>query len=225
MSLVELVITPLSNQIDSEKLRRVMEVKRFLDEVEYDSNAIDYDGNREISFVKNRTPDEVVRDKRATCMSGVFYSARELRKYFGEKMISFEPIIQKRDTKGRFCEVSGGIGHGMYLFKINGFYGAISKSREELLSFVPPEYKDIAFLVLSPQILRGYQRLTKSRDEIFLGINFRVADIRKRFPNYDIDPNNKSRGEMVLLRVIRFSNIRKKIPGMETYLRKILESS
>lgn len=226
MSLVELATISLKNQIDPEKLRRVMEVKRFLDEeVEYDSNAVNYDGNGEVLSVKNRAPDEVVRDKKATCLDGVFYSARELREYFGERMISLDPIIQKRDGKGRFCEESRGIPHGMYLFKINGFYGAVSKSREELLNFVPPEHEHITGLVLSPQILRGYQRLTKSRDEIFLGINFRAADIRERFPDYDIDPTDKFKGDMVLMKALRFSKLGKKTPGARIYFRKVLESS
>jgi len=204
--------------------RELEEVRRFLsEEVTYDYDAITYDRNGEVVGVKDRTPDEVAKDRKASCMGGVFYAARKLRNYFGEEMISMSPLVQRRDRKGRFSKIRRGLAHGMYLFNTNGLYGAISVSREPLLRYIPPVHPHLESLVISEEILRGYNRLAKLRREIFLGILFSREKIRDVFPYYDCNtkPNDEFR-KKVKIKMIKFSNGKRKSPEFRKYLEKVL---
>lgn len=175
--------THLDDLVNYEKFSKVEEVHRFLsEEIEYDSDAIIYDENGCILEVVNKTPNEVVKSKKTTCIGGVFYSARELRNDFGEDMISLYPIVRKGKSKSYL-----GLPHAMYLFNLNGFYGAISKSREELLSFVHPSFINVESLVLSSQIISGYDNLFRLRGEKLLRIGFLVYGIKEEFPYYEFD--------------------------------------
>lgn len=209
---------------DIDKFEKVLNIASFLKKVEYDLDAITYDESRNCKGVKLRTPQEVEETMKATCMDGVFYCAQKLKDYFGERMITIIPLIQRRNHLGRFTDMELGIGHGMYLFQINGYYGAISKSREELLSFVPPLHKNTDSIVPSSQILNGYSKLTDSRDERFLGIAFQTLNIREKFPEYDTDPNKRLKIKRNLRGCI-FSKESKRSTLFKRYLKKTLERS
>ena len=193
---------------------RVMKVCNFLaDEVEYDRESITYDENGKIVEIKDKTPAEVARTRKATCMSGVFYAARELRDYFGEEMIVLVPLIRKKEGK----EIETGVSHGMYLFRINGLYGAVSKSREKLLEFVSPIHETKSSIAISPEILVGYNRLLAARGERFSGITCWAESIREKYPNYDEDasPSNEDKERMAERFIFRDA---KKIPTIRKYL-------
>ena len=92
-----------------ERFLRVKEVYRFLrDKVEYDYDAI----NSENGKINDKTPEEVVKSRKATCMGGVFYASRELREDLDEEMISIFPIV--RNHGGSLD--SWGVFHGMYFY-------------------------------------------------------------------------------------------------------------
>jgi len=168
--------------IEEKMQSSVKEVHRFLNEIDYDHDAITYDENGKILKVTNKIPSEVVESRKSTCMGGVFYSARELREYFGEEMLFICSCVQKDDFTF-FRQFF----HGMYLFNLGGFYGAISKSQEDSLNFIEPTFISLSSLVSSPQILRGYNNLAESRGEKLLGMGFLTGGIREIFPNYEFD--------------------------------------
>tara|TARA_Y100000310_G_C20642060_1_gene794530 strand:+ start:1038 stop:1709 length:672 start_codon:yes stop_codon:yes gene_type:complete len=202
--------------------KRIEEVRSFLKEVEYDHSAITLDEFGRVLHVENRTPGEVVRTMKGTCLDGVFYSASKLKDVFGEDMITIVPFVQRRDRMGRFSEMCTGTPHGMYLFSIDGCYGAMSVSREPLLRFLSPVYEEIEDLVMSPQILRGYAKLTRDKKERFLGIMFFREEIRDSFPDYDRIPNFRTKGKKEPMRKQLMFGEAKRVPEAREYLDLVL---
>ena len=94
-----------------------------------------------INFEESRetchSPKTVLRIRKAHCMEGAMLAACILR-YHG-----YQPILMDIEaTKDDFD-------HVVALFKIDGFYGAISKTNHSVLRYREPIYKSVRELALS----------------------------------------------------------------------------
>lgn len=83
------------------------------------------------------SPKTVLTKRKAHCMEGAMLAACILR-YHGHQPL----ILDIEATKDDFD-------HVIAVFKINGFYGAISKTNHSVLRYREPVYKSIRELVMS----------------------------------------------------------------------------
>ncbi len=92
--------------------------------------------NHEKHGETNMSPRLVLREKKAHCMEGALFAAAAL--WVNGK----EPLLL--DLK---CE--GDVDHVVALYKVNGYFGAISKTNHATLRFRDPVYKTLRELALS----------------------------------------------------------------------------
>lgn len=101
-------------------------IQSFLDLVEYPSSE------------ENRSPLEVLRQRKAHCLDGALFAAMALRR------IGFPPrIIDLLPNPGRDDD------HVLALFRIDGFWGAVAKSNYTGLRFREAIFRTTRELVLS----------------------------------------------------------------------------
>ncbi len=101
----------------------------------------DYLNSLKINFEKkgetNISPRQVIKTRTAHCMEGAQLAAAILW-YHGHEPL----LLDLRSGKGDFD-------HVITLFKINGYWGAISKTNHAVLRYREPIYKTIRELTLS----------------------------------------------------------------------------
>ncbi len=110
------------------KLNNPKKVQDFLDELE-----INFEPNGDTCF----SPKKVLETKKAHCIEGALLAATILRFH------GFEPLILDLETTNKDYD------HVVALFKINGFWGAISKTNHAVLRYREPVYKTLRELVMS----------------------------------------------------------------------------
>lgn len=109
------------------KLNTPIKIQNFLDTL-----AINWEKDGDT----NMSPRLVLRHKKAHCFEGALLAGVALWLQ-GEK-----PLVIELKTPGD-------IGHAVTLYKINGYWGAISKTNHTALRFRDPVYKTIRELVMS----------------------------------------------------------------------------
>ena len=107
-------------------LDSAVKIQAFLDTIPYSPDEI------------NRSPLEVLRDRRAHCLDGALFAAAMLRR-LGHKpvIIDLLPIPGTDDD------------HVLAIFKQNGGYGALAKSNYSGLRFREAVYRNVRELVMS----------------------------------------------------------------------------
>lgn len=83
------------------------------------------------------SPRQVMKYKKAHCIEGALFAALALA-YHGQKPLILDLRANKKDFD-----------HVVALFKIDGFWGAISKTNYPVLRFRDPVYKSVRELVMS----------------------------------------------------------------------------
>lgn len=82
-------------------------------------------------------PRDVLQQRKAHCMEGALLAAAALW-YHGHKPLLLDLTASNKDED-----------HVVTIFKINGFYGAISKTNHAVLRYREPIYKTLRELVMS----------------------------------------------------------------------------
>ncbi len=109
------------------KLNTPIKIQDFLDTL-----AINWEKEGDT----NMSPREVLKHKKAHCFEGALFAATALWIH-GHKPLVLE------------LKVPGDINHMVTLYKINGYWGAISKTNHLALRFRDPVYKTLRELALS----------------------------------------------------------------------------
>jgi hypothetical protein len=107
-------------------LRTPARVQAFLDEVRYPSGD------------ENRSPREVLRQRKAHCLDGGLFAAAALRR------LGFPPLIVDLQPDPGMDD-----DHVLAVFKIDHYWGAVAKSNYSGLRFREPVYRSLRELVMS----------------------------------------------------------------------------
>lgn len=83
------------------------------------------------------SPRSVLKHRQAQCMEGAMFAAAALR-FHGHKPLIVDLVATKHDAD-----------HVIAVFKIDGFWGAISKTNHGVLRYREPVYQSIRELVMS----------------------------------------------------------------------------
>lgn len=117
-------------------LRTPSGIQRFLD------HEIDYD--KEEDGPRCRSPRNVLRDRKAHCMSGALFAAAALR------VLGHPPLLID-------LEAVRDDDHVIAVYRSNGFWGAVAKSNFSGLRSREPVYRNVRELVVS--YFEGYYNL------------------------------------------------------------------
>lgn len=110
-----------------EKLNGPGEVQEFL------LNNIEYDFNEEKDT--NRSFRRVLRDKKAHCIEGVLFASAVLMQH------NYPPLMVSMEARD--------LDHNIFVYKENGKFGSVAKSRDENLLGRPAKFRTIRDLVMS----------------------------------------------------------------------------
>ncbi len=124
-------------------LRTPAQVQAYLDGLDYSADEL------------YRSPRSVIRDRKAHCADGALFGAAALRR------LGHRPLILNLLPNGRDDE------HLVALFRVDGLWGAVSKSNFSGLRFREPVYRTLRELAMSyfeayynvarEKTLRGYR--------------------------------------------------------------------
>ena len=108
------------------RLNSPKKIQDFLDKIEYNFDKEDI-----------LSPRRVLREKKACCIEGALFAAAALR-FHGHKPLIVDLISSNIDDD-----------HEIVVFKKNGYWGAIAKSRYPSLTYREPIHKTLRELALS----------------------------------------------------------------------------
>lgn len=115
------------------KLNTPAKVQDFLNSLHF--NFEDTDGGEKVDTLKS--PIRVLREGNAHCFEGALFGAYVL------SMHGHKPLILHLETS------KGDFDHVIALFKIEGLWGALSKTNHAVLRYREPVYRNIHELVMS----------------------------------------------------------------------------
>jgi len=131
-----------SRQVNTHMLSFTKKEKAFLKKLNTPAKVQDFLNLIPFNYEKNgvdrvKSPVRVLREKSAHCIEGAIFSAHVLSLH-GHKPF----ILLLKSTKND-------LDHVIAPFKIDGFWGAISKTNHAVLRYREPVYKNIRELVMS----------------------------------------------------------------------------
>jgi hypothetical protein len=143
-----------------ERLARPVDIQRFLDELDYSTDAF------------YRSPLRVLRERKAHCFDGCLFAAAALRR------IGYQPLVMDMFPTADDDE------HLLAPFKEDGHWGAVAKSNFVGLRFREPIHRNLRELMISyfehyynvqrQKTLRSYTRPLNLR--VFERWNWTVSD-------------------------------------------------
>lgn len=118
-------------------LKTPAQVQAFLDGLEYSADEL------------YRSPRSVLRDRKAHCADGALFGAAALR-WLGHRPLILNLLPNRRDDE-----------HLLALFRVDGLWGAVSKSNFTGLRFREPVYRTLRELVMS--YFEGYYNVAREK--------------------------------------------------------------
>lgn len=178
----------LDDRISEEATRKFEvfeDVFSTLRNCQYDHDAIDYDENGRVLEVKRRTPAAIERDLKCTCEDAAYYAFKKLSPHFKTYALSIMPFIGASRTSSGKIDVIPGIQHSICVYSSGNLFGFVDKSRKKGLDFSVGFCSSIDRLIFSKRFLKAYTELLESKSQEFLGLQYSVYDILRKFDEVD----------------------------------------
>ena len=161
--------------------RMIRDVQRTLDTFEYDHSHIEYDEQGCVHVIRQKPVTEIIESESCICLGASFYAAYNLRENFGDMCLSLKGIYKTGD------EIAILPKHSLYVFELNGRFGAIGKADDPDLGFQSPIYStpfELAFY--NKRLIRGLSRgQDKNGKRKFVGMSAGYYSLSHIFENYD----------------------------------------